>query len=34
MASEERADKQAEENLATVSKAALAAFAQLRKVIG
>jgi hypothetical protein len=34
MASEERADKQAEENLATVSKAALAALAQLRKVAG
>ena len=34
MANEERADKQAEENLATVSKAALAALAQLRKVAG
>jgi hypothetical protein len=34
MASEERADKQAEENLATVSKAALAALTQLRKVSG
>ena len=34
MSNEERTDKQAEESLATVSKAALAALAQLRKVAG
>ena len=34
MASEESADKQAEENLAEASKSALAALAQLRKVAG
>jgi hypothetical protein len=34
MANEERADKQAEENIATMSKAVLAALAQLRKLAG